>query len=560
MSLGHQTVANRPSVDLRSYEQLKFELGSALRVFCGSLPENDRRRTAAEEVIGRLAEDRFNLALVGRFSRGKTTLLNALLGARWLPTSLAPTTSAITTVSHGSRARASIRFQNGRLPTTVDLEAVGEYVSQQGNPGNAARIETVDIQLPVELLRRGFVMVDTPGLGSPIAANTATTTRFLPDADAFVLVTSYDGVLSEDELLLLRSAAAAQIPVFVVVNKQDVLPANERAAAMSYIESELARIDGEQTSVFSISALDGLVAKERSDAELLRQSGIETFESAIVRFLLERKRATFLTRMCERTLDLLRSVPLVPDATLMAAGILELASGLGAGGPDSGAPRPVSPEPATTAIGNLRCEICDAALGQLFAYLRRRQYDLSLRREAQLAHAEAGGFCSFHTWQYEALASPEGVAAAYAPLLSRVCAQLRRSAIESAASEARGELSSVTGCPACGVQERAESEALVIAASRENDEGAHRTAIACLPHLQRLVPLLAPGRPLQRLLEHQATALERLSDDLQRFSLKQVAMRRSFMSEEEKAAPHDALSLLAGHRNLSGPPSIDTYL
>jgi hypothetical protein len=37
-------------------------------------------------------------------------------------------------------------------------------------------------------------------------------------------------------------------------------------------------------------------------------------------------------------------------------------------------------------------------------------------------------------------------------------------------------------------------------------------------------------------------------------------MRRSFMSEEEKAAPHDALSLLAGHRNLSGPPSIDTYL
>jgi hypothetical protein len=54
-----------------------------------------------------------------------------------------------------------------------------------------------EIQLPAEILRRGFYFVDTPGLGSVIVENTLTTETFLPEADAFVLVTSYESPLSE---------------------------------------------------------------------------------------------------------------------------------------------------------------------------------------------------------------------------------------------------------------------------------------------------------------------------------------------------------------------------
>jgi predicted GTPase len=59
------------------------------------------------ELAARLAEDRFNLLLVGRFSRGKSTLMNALLGSDSLPTGIVPITSVITTVRYGVAAKSS---------------------------------------------------------------------------------------------------------------------------------------------------------------------------------------------------------------------------------------------------------------------------------------------------------------------------------------------------------------------------------------------------------------------------------------------------------------------
>ena len=62
------------------------------------------------------------------------------------------------------------------------------------------------MQLPAEFLRRGFLFVDTPGLGSAIEENTRTTESYLPEADAYLLVTSFDGPLSEEEMRFFREA------------------------------------------------------------------------------------------------------------------------------------------------------------------------------------------------------------------------------------------------------------------------------------------------------------------------------------------------------------------
>jgi superfamily I DNA/RNA helicase len=166
------------------------------------------------------------------------------------------------------------------------------------------------VQLPAEFLRRGFHFVDTPGLGSAIEENTRITEFFLPEADAFLLVTSYESPLSEEEMRFFRTAASSSRRIFVVLNKQDTVRAQERADALAYVRKELDAMFGPAApKVFSVSARDGLEAKQSRDSRRLAATGIPALEQELVSFLLTQKRAEFLLRMCDRVAELTRALP-----------------------------------------------------------------------------------------------------------------------------------------------------------------------------------------------------------------------------------------------------------
>jgi GTPase SAR1 family protein len=107
------------------------------------------------------------LLIVGRFSRGKSTLMNALLGGDYLPTGIVPLTSVITTIRYGSRKREILNFTDSGLSREVPLSRLAEYVIQKENPGNIKKLDFAEVQFPIELLRRGLFFVDSPGLGAP---------------------------------------------------------------------------------------------------------------------------------------------------------------------------------------------------------------------------------------------------------------------------------------------------------------------------------------------------------------------------------------------------------
>ncbi len=96
---------------LPTYRDSRLELGdmirAALHLARGAGDEEAEKR--ARELLARLAADRFQLAVVGQFSRGKTTLMNALLGGAYLPMGALPMTSVITTVRYGSQPPAMVR-------------------------------------------------------------------------------------------------------------------------------------------------------------------------------------------------------------------------------------------------------------------------------------------------------------------------------------------------------------------------------------------------------------------------------------------------------------------
>lgn len=263
----------------------------------------------AQELLARLAEDRFQLAVVGRFNGGKSSLMNAVLGQPLLPTGIRPLTSVITSVCYGSRPGIEVSFRNGTLPAQGAVADLARYATEDGNPANEKGVRSVVVQAPIEKLRQGFYFVDTPGIGSDVAANTATTERFLPDADAVIFVTSFDSPMQAEEVDFLTRVRQYAGKIFYVVNKADLVEVERRERILNAIRDRIRANAGDSVSdrIFAVSARDALAAKLHGAAPDLTATGLTDLESALWEYLTDHKSREFLGRVHDRARRLLDS-------------------------------------------------------------------------------------------------------------------------------------------------------------------------------------------------------------------------------------------------------------
>lgn len=568
-------------MDLKQYEQEKFAIADIIRSAQAIDTKDEGLHQESRDLLTRLAEDRFNLLVVGRFSRGKSTLMNALLGGDLLPTGIVPLTSVITTVRYGSRKQVVLHFNGRSLNRDVPLTQLAEYVTQQSNPGNVKDLAYAEIELPVEILRRGFFFVDSPGLGSSIAENTQTTERFLPEADAFVLVTSYDSPLSEEEDRILQRIRITNKRLFVVVNKQDTVSAAEREQALVFVAEQLKRFSFSETPlVFSLSARQALMAKQADDHAGMATSGLAPFEAELLRFLTEERAQAFLSNLYARTSTLLARRPrpesqreqqnLFNPLVERLRQLREANIGL-----ESAAEGILSSDEKSIRGGvsllleqRCGCKVCGAMLDAIFQFLSKYQYELTINPDAQREHALRGGFCPLHTWQYENLSSPYGVCTSYPQLAHRVAGELEKFAMSTQEGgpplrDLKRLLTTAKTCKVCEIRIEAEERAVNLAAAAARDAFAARSTTlgaCCLPHLCSVAAVLGPGEPARVLLHAHAYLLERTAEDLQRYALRHDALRRYLTSEEERRASQLALLLLAGHKSINAPWAVDTIL
>ncbi|MGH7997042.1 MAG: dynamin family protein, partial [Opitutaceae bacterium] len=162
---------------LQSYERLKLALGAQVRLLRESLKGRGdaQRAERCDALMTKLAEDRFTLAVLGQFKRGKSSLMNAVIGREILPVGLLPLTSAITVLRFGPSERLLVRHAHWAFLEEAPLEELPNFVTEKGNPGNRRQVQAAYLELPLPFLRHGLEFVDTPGIGSAISANTATT-------------------------------------------------------------------------------------------------------------------------------------------------------------------------------------------------------------------------------------------------------------------------------------------------------------------------------------------------------------------------------------------------
>ncbi|RLB58185.1 MAG: Dynamin family protein [Deltaproteobacteria bacterium] len=267
------------------------------------------------ELYRRLRSSRFHLAVLGQFKRGKSTLLNAFLGSKLLPSSVVPLTAVPTFIEYSpepflrvvgldgsSEERSSLRFEQLR-------RKLDQLVTECGNPENRKRISRVDIGFPAGLLRDGVVLIDTPGVGSTYTHNTRTTLDFLPQCDAAVFVVSADPPLTEAELEFLQRVRQKAQQLFFVLNKIDYLDGPERDQARKFLGQVLRQRAGlEDVEIYCLSARQALHARQDGDEKGLQASGLPALERRLKAFIREEKEALLCRSIAARARDAVQQV------------------------------------------------------------------------------------------------------------------------------------------------------------------------------------------------------------------------------------------------------------
>uniref|UniRef100_A0A7V4TII3 Dynamin family protein n=1 Tax=Candidatus Caldatribacterium saccharofermentans TaxID=1454753 RepID=A0A7V4TII3_9BACT len=277
----------------------------------GSEFENERK--ALSNLKERLLQERFHLAVLGQFKRGKSTFINALLGEEILPTAVLPLTAVPTFVLFGPRARVRVLFEEGKEETWEGedpeelLRFLSQFVTEARNPENTRSVSQVEVSYPSPLLEAGVVLIDTPGIGSTLRHNTEATLNFLPQCDAAVFLLSTDPPVTEAEVEFLQSVRSKVAHLFFVLNKVDYLKEEEVTSLFSFIKDVLrkeAGIEGE-LPIFPVSARLALEGKKKNDPDLLHRSGIPKVVQYLLTFLAQEKRDTLQVALAKKAVDVL---------------------------------------------------------------------------------------------------------------------------------------------------------------------------------------------------------------------------------------------------------------
>jgi small GTP-binding protein len=195
-------------------------LGAAIAELSALVRDEDRARL--DTVRDRLHAGRLRVLVAGEAKRGKSTLINALLGRPVLPVGVTPLTALATTVRYGQHESATVVFRDGHTDR-FPLSELDDLVTERGNPGNRRNVASVTVMVDAPVLARGAELVDTPGTGSVHAHNTAEAEAALGTMDAAVFVLTADPPVSASERELMARVAELSVTLFVVLNKADYL-------------------------------------------------------------------------------------------------------------------------------------------------------------------------------------------------------------------------------------------------------------------------------------------------------------------------------------------------
>ena len=258
----------------------------------------------------------FRLLILGDMKRGKSTLLNALIGENLLPSDVNPCTALLTVLRYGPEKKVTVYFKEGKRPEIIDFSTFKQKYTIDPDEGKKfeqekkAAFPNVDyavVEYPLPLLEKGVEIIDSPGLNDTEARNELSL-NYVNNSQAILFVLRASQPLTLDERRYLDSYIKGRgLNVFFLINAWDEIlkglvdmdDAEELAEAETKLrqvfETNLAdycQMNGDNIydeRVFELCSLNALRRRLKNPEDGLEGTGFPEFMAALNTFLTQER-------------------------------------------------------------------------------------------------------------------------------------------------------------------------------------------------------------------------------------------------------------------------------
>lgn len=285
----------------------------------------DATKESVRLVRERTAEDSFKVAVVGEFKRGKSTLINGLLGKEILPADPLPCSATLNRITYDVKPHAMISFKNGEK-LEVPVEELRSYVTKltEESAQTAETIAEATVFYPLNYCKNNVDIIDTPGLNDD-ANMTSVTLSVIPQVDISIMAIMALSPFGQYEKDFLENKLMASDvgKVIFVVTRIDLVDPEDRERIVDHIRQEITKhilvkakkLYGEDSDeykdyarklgdvkVIGISPRNALRGKVRDDQALYEDSNYPEFEKELEKMLLEERGAIQLREQLGKVL------------------------------------------------------------------------------------------------------------------------------------------------------------------------------------------------------------------------------------------------------------------